>query len=66
MAKNPNSRSKHIEIKYHYVREKVQNDIIELKYCRTEEMIADIMTKGIGKEKFLKLRKMAGITQIEK
>ena len=63
MAKNPNSRSKHIEIKYHYVREKVQNDIIDLKYCQTE---ADIMTNGIGKEKFLKLRQMAGFTQIEK
>ena len=66
MAKNPTSKSKHIEIKYHYVREKVQDGIVEINYCKTEEMIADIMTKGLGKEKFLKLREMAGITQINK
>ncbi|SMN02585.1 hypothetical protein SPONN_1431 [uncultured Candidatus Thioglobus sp.] len=63
MAKNPqfHGRSKHIGIKYHFIREQVSNDKICLQYCPTEDMIADILTKGIGPEKFEKLRKMCGM-----
>jgi hypothetical protein len=63
MAKNPqfHSRTKHIGIKYHYVREQVLEGTITLEYCPTENMIADIFTKGLNKEKFVKLREMAGV-----
>lgn len=63
MSKNPqfHGRSKHIGIKYHFVRDQVEKNIVELKYCPTESMIADIMTKGLSREKFLKLRAMAGV-----
>ena len=63
IAKNPqfHGRTKHIKIKYHFTREQVKNGTIELQYCRTEEMIADMFTKGLLKEKFVKLRDMAGI-----
>ena len=40
------SRTKHIDIRYHYIREAVQNKEIELKYCPSEEMIADTLTKA--------------------
>lgn len=48
IAKNPQShgRSKHIDIKFHYIREQVQQKTIELKYCKTEDMVADLLTKG--------------------
>ena len=43
IAKNPivHTRTKHIDIRYHYIREAVQNKEIELEYCPSEEMIAN-------------------------
>ena len=65
MSKNPEShgRSKHIEIKYHFIREQVTKKNIEVKYCQTENMVADMLTKGLGKERFEKLRMLAGISE---
>ena len=66
MAKNPqfHGRAKHIGIKYHFIREQVSNNTIKLRYCRTEDMIADIFTKGLSQEKFVKLRSMCGLRSI--
>ena len=66
MAKNPqlHGRAKHIGIKYHFIREQVSNNTIKLRYCRTEDMIADIFTKGLSQEKFVKLRSMCGLHSI--
>ena len=59
----PHGRSKHIKIKYHFVREQVSKGNIELKYCPTENMVADMLMKGLEKQRFEKLRKMAGISE---
>ena len=50
LAKNPvsNSRTKHIDIQYHFTREKVATKDIDIVYCPSEEMIADIMTKPLA------------------
>jgi hypothetical protein len=40
-----NTRSKHINIKYRFNREKVESGEVVLKYCPSTEMIADVMTK---------------------
>ena len=63
MSKNPvnHSRTKHIDIKYHFVRDAVQNNIIELEYCQTEKMLADIMTKPLARGQFEMLRAKMGI-----
>lgn len=68
IARNPqgHGRSKHIDIKYHFIREKVQQEIIEVKYCKTEDMIADLLTKGLGKDRFEKLRQMTGLTEFNR
>ena len=65
MSKNPEShgRSKHIEVKYHFIREQVIKKNIEVKYCQTENMVADMLTKGLGKERFKKLRMLAGLSE---
>lgn len=37
---------------------------VELSYCRTEEMVADMLTKGLGREQLRKLRKMSGLGEM--
>ena len=66
MTKNPqfHGRAKHIAIKYHFIREQVGNGTIELKYCPTNEMLADMFTKGLSREQFSKLRSQAGIVEL--
>ena len=63
MSKDPqfHGRSKHIDIKFHYVRDQCKNNVIQLKYCPTNDMIADIFTKGLNQDKFKRLRQMLGI-----
>ena len=49
LARNPvdYSRTKHIDIKYHNVREVVSTKEIDLEYCPTQDIIADSLTKGL-------------------
>ena len=54
-------QSKHIDIKYHFVREKISEGIIDLKYCDTTNMLADMFTKGLSGPQFKKLRNMIGM-----
>ena len=63
IAQNPqhHNKTKHIDIKYHFVREKVADSTIQLKYCPTNEMSADMLTKGITYEKFATLRNKCGV-----
>lgn len=44
-------RSKHIDIKYHHIREKIQNGLINIEFLGTNDMVADVLTKAITKEK---------------
>ena len=65
MTKNPvyHSRTKHIALKHHFIREAVEDDEIVIKYCNTEDQVADILTKALPKDKFQYFRKMMGVTQ---
>jgi hypothetical protein len=54
-------RSKHIDVRYHFVREQLQKEIVEVEYCPTEDMTADIMTKSLGSIKHLKFVRELGI-----
>ena len=63
MSKNPqfHGRSKHIDIKYHFVRDQVEKKTLTVLYCPTGSMLADVFTKGIPKEQFKKLRELIGV-----
>ena len=52
LAKNRTSgeRTKHIDIKYHYVREMIDKGFIELEFVKSEVNTADIFTKNLGRE----------------
>ncbi|GKA51951.1 hypothetical protein Tco_0745147 [Tanacetum coccineum] len=44
------SRSKHIDIRYHFIKEQVEKGVVELYFVRTEYQLADIFTKALGRE----------------
>ena len=46
------SRTKHISIKYYFLREAVDNKKIDFEYCRTKEQLANIFTKAYPQFKF--------------
>ena len=60
MYKNPifHSKTKHIAINFHVLREKVIEKEIRLEYINTKEHIADIFTKALPKDTFEYLRGM--------
>jgi hypothetical protein len=58
MARNPinHSRTKHINIRFHYVREQVKKETIKLEYLPTEGQVADMLTKGLPKTRLMIIR----------
>jgi hypothetical protein len=58
MADNPveHSRTKHIAIRYHFLRDHQQKGDIEIAYINTKEQLADIFTKPLDEQTFTKLR----------
>lgn len=66
LIKNPefHKRTKHIDVKYHFIREKFSNEFFDLQYVSTENQIADILTKPLAKDKFIRFRSLMGIVQL--
>ena len=56
------NRTKHIDTKFHYIRELVNNAEIVLQHCRTQEQVLDILTKPLDQKSFEFLRKLLGMT----
>ena len=63
LAKNPvyHDRSKHIDTRFHFIREHVKNQEVELVSCRTYDQIADIFTKPLKHDVFTRLKTMLGM-----
>jgi hypothetical protein len=64
VSKNPalHSKTKHIPIKYHFLKEQVTNKVVQLNYIPSTEHIADIFTKPLTKDQFEYLRQKLGMT----
>jgi KUP system potassium uptake protein len=63
LVKNPSShgRTKHFDIRYKFVRERVDTKKIAIVLCKTADMVADILTKPLSSLQFAKLRRQLGL-----
>jgi hypothetical protein len=63
LANNPvyHARTKHIQVQYHFIKEKVLTKEIDLIRVSTKNQVADIFTKALGTDKLKKFRKMLRI-----
>ncbi|KZV47100.1 retrovirus-related Pol polyprotein from transposon TNT 1-94, partial [Dorcoceras hygrometricum] len=67
LSKNPvlHGRSKHIDVKYHFLRDLTRNGTLDLIYCRSEDQVADMFTKSLKLPAFQKLRDCLGMCTLE-
>ena len=67
LAKNPvtNKKSKHIDIKEHFIRENIKQKLIEVAYMKTEDMEADMFTKALPGPRLKDLLKRIGVSQLQ-
>jgi len=56
-------RVKHVDIKYHFLRERVQSNELDIQYVNTHDNIADLFTKPLELKKFIRLRDFTGLRQ---
>ena len=66
LAKNPENhgRTKHIDVRYHFIREKVEEGLISVQYVNTKEQLADGMTKPLDRPHFEQMRTKLGLYPI--
>ena len=54
-------KSKHIEVRYHYIRDIVEKGVVKLQYLATDEQVADVLTKPLSKVKLDYFREKLGV-----
>ena len=59
------ARTKHVEVQYHFIREKTLTGEIKVIQVKTEEQLADIFTKGLNSKKLEEFRKELGMTPMK-
>jgi hypothetical protein len=67
LSKNPvfHDRSKHIDTRYHYIRDCVAKGVVDVSHVGIDDKLADILTKPLGRVKFVELRSRLGVVQIQ-
>ena len=64
LSENPHTHphTKHIQLRFHFIRQYVQEGVIRPQYVSTHDNITDIFTKNLPKDKFLELWQIMGLT----
>jgi hypothetical protein len=67
LTKNPvlHDRSKHINIKFHFLRDCVDGGQIVIEFIETGRQLTNILTKSLGRLRFMELRKMIGMDEVK-
>ncbi|PKU70954.1 Retrovirus-related Pol polyprotein from transposon TNT 1-94 [Dendrobium catenatum] len=63
LSKNPvyHKRNKHIDVRFHYIRDHIKDKEVQVEYVKSEDQIADIFTKPLAAEQFIKLKILLGV-----
>ena len=66
LAKNPvfHKRSKHIRVRYHFIRGCFEEGSIKASYINTKDQLVDLLTKPLGRIKFFELCSRIGMVQL--
>lgn len=66
LSRNPvmHGRSKHIDVRFHFLRELTRDGVVELVHCGSQSQFADIMTKPLKLETFERMRELLGICKV--
>jgi hypothetical protein len=66
LSRNPvhHERSKHIDTKFHFLRECIEDGKVEVDHIGTADQLADIFTKSLGRIKFIELRSALGVVEV--
>jgi hypothetical protein len=67
LSKNPilHERCKHIDVRFHFLRDLTKDDVIELVFCKSKEQLADIMTKPFKLDSFCNMRNELGMIDLD-
>ena len=67
LAKNPvlHDRSKHIDVKFHFLREYVDGGQIVIEFVETARQLADVLTKPLGRLRLTELKEMIGMEGVQ-
>ena len=67
LAKNPvmHDRSKHIDIKFHFLRDYVDGGQIVIEFVETDRQLADVLTKPLGRLRLTELKEMIGMEGVQ-
>lgn len=66
LSRNPvlHGRSKHIDVRFHFLRDLTREGKVELVHCGSHDQVADIMTKPLKLDAFVKLRELLGVCSV--